>query len=71
MTLHVIIHIKSVLNKDQANNYYYNIFLEKCSYQKINLKYKNNDKMILNSIIVLRFGERKVAKEKFYDAKNL
>ena len=33
MTLHnVIIHIKSVLNKDK-NRYYYKIFLEKCSYQ--------------------------------------
>ena len=33
LTLHnVIIHIKSVLNKDK-NYYYYNIFLEKCSYQ--------------------------------------
>ena len=32
LTLHsVIILIKSVLNKDQ-NYYYYNIFLEKCSY---------------------------------------
>ena len=27
----VIILVKSVLNKDQ-NRYYYNIFLEKCSY---------------------------------------
>ena len=27
----VITHIKSVWNKDQ-NHYYYNIFLEKCSY---------------------------------------
>ena len=33
LTLHnVIILIKSVFNKDQ-NHYYYNIFLEKCSYQ--------------------------------------
>ena len=33
LTLHnVIMHIKSVLNKDQ-NHYYYNIFSEKCSYQ--------------------------------------
>ena len=33
LTLHdVIILIKSVLNKDK-NYYYYNIFLEKCSYQ--------------------------------------
>ena len=32
LTLHsVIILIKSVLNKDQ-NYYYYNVFLEKCSY---------------------------------------
>ena len=32
LTLHnVIIHIKSVLHKDQ-NHYYYNIFLEKCCY---------------------------------------
>ena len=30
--LHVIILIKSVLNKDK-NCHYYNIFLEKCSYQ--------------------------------------
>ena len=28
----VIIHIKSVLNKDK-NHYFYKIFLEKCSYQ--------------------------------------
>ena len=33
LTLHnVIMLIKSVLNKDQ-NPYYYNVFLEKCSYQ--------------------------------------
>ena len=33
LTLHnVIIHIKSVLNKDK-NHYYYNVLLEKCSYQ--------------------------------------
>ena len=33
LTLHnVIIHIKSVLNKDK-NHYYYKIFLVKCSYQ--------------------------------------
>ena len=33
LTLHnVIIHIKSVLNKDK-NHYCYKIFLEKCSYQ--------------------------------------
>ena len=32
LTLHIIIHIKSVLNKDK-NHYYYKTFLEKCSYQ--------------------------------------
>ena len=33
LTLHnAVIHIKSVLNRDK-NHYYYNIFLEKCSYQ--------------------------------------
>ena len=35
----VIIHIMSVWNKDQ-NHYYYNIFLEKCSYQL--LKHSDN-----------------------------
>ena len=40
LTLHsVIILIKSVFNKDK-NNYYYNVSLEKCSYQLP----KNNDK---------------------------
>ena len=33
LTFHnVVTHIKSVLNKDQ-NHYYYNTFLEQCSYQ--------------------------------------
>ena len=32
LTLHVIILIRSVLNKDK-NHYYYDIFLEKCFYQ--------------------------------------
>ena len=33
MTLYnVIMHIKSILNKDKSH-YYYKIFLEKCSYQ--------------------------------------
>ena len=30
----IIIHIKSVLNKDQ-NHCYYNMFLEKCFYQLV------------------------------------
>ena len=35
LTLHNdIIHIKSVFNKD-PNLYYYNTFLEKCSYQLV------------------------------------
>ena len=41
LTFHnVIILIKSVCNNDK-NHYYYNIFLEKCSYQLP----KNNDKL--------------------------
>ena len=41
LTLHnVIIHIKSIFNDDK-NNCYYNIFLEKCSYQLP----KNNNKL--------------------------
>ena len=43
LTFYVIIHIRSVCNKDQ-NHYYYNIFLEICSYQlkklKITISYK-------------------------------
>ena len=38
-----LVHIKSVWNKDQ-NHYYYNIFLEKCSYQLPN-------KTILNKFL--------------------
>ena len=35
LTLHnVMMHIKSVINKDQ-NHYYYNRILEKCSYQLV------------------------------------
>ena len=41
LTLHnVIIHIKSIFNDDK-NNCYYNVFLEKCSYQLP----KNNNKL--------------------------
>ena len=61
MTLHnVIILIKLVLNEDK-NHYCYNIFLEKCSYQLA--------KIFSDSIIMLRFGETKIAKEMFYAAK--
>ena len=39
MTFHnVIILIKPAFNKDK-NNYYYNMFLEKCSYKKSNTQY--------------------------------
>ena len=56
MTLHdVIILIKSVLKKDK-NHYYYNML-------------KNNHKSFVHSIIMWRFGETKVTKEKFYIAK--
>ena len=56
--------MKLVFNKDQ-NQDNYNILLEKCSYQLA----KNNDKMFFDSIIMMRFGETKVPKEKFYSAK--
>ena len=58
----VIILIKSVLNKDQ-NHYYYNIFLEKCSYQLIFFFF------FFDSILLLRFGKGKAAKRKFHSAK--
>ena len=65
MTLHVvIIHINSVLNKDK-NHYYYNKFLEKCSYQLT----KNNHKIFFYRIIMVKFGKTKIAKENFYAAK--
>ena len=43
------------------------IILEKCLYQSA----KNNGKIFFDSIIMLRFGETKVAKEKFNGAKIL
>ena len=62
MTLHnVIILIKSVLNRNK-NNYYYKIFLEKCSFllaKKINTNF-------FHSMIMLRFGEKEIKREKFY-----
>ena len=38
LTFYVIILIKSVVNENK-NNYYYNIFLEKCSYKEPNTQY--------------------------------
>ena len=65
LTLHnVIIHIKSVLNKDK-NYYYYNIFLEKCSNQLA----KKSSQIFFHSITMVRFGEKEIVKEMFYDAK--
>ena len=65
MTLHnVIVLIKLVLNKDK-NHYYCKLFLEKFSYQLA----KNNHKSFSNSIIMLKFGETKIVKEKFYASK--
>ena len=61
-----IIQVKPNLNEDQ-NHYYYKIILEKCLYQPV----KNNGKKFFDSIIMLRFGETKVAKEKFHGAKIL
>ena len=55
-TLHnVVILIKSIFNKDQ-NHYYYTIFLEKCLYQL--------GENLFDSIIMLRFGEKKEGKRK-------
>ena len=66
LTFHnIIMIIQSVLNKDK-NGYYYNIFLGKCLYQ---LAKKNNNKNFIYSIILLRFGETNVTREKFYAAK--
>ena len=66
LTLHnVIILIKSVLKKNQNHYYYYIIFLEKCSYQLAKI-YKQN---FLDSILMLRFSETKVAKKELYGAK--
>ena len=62
----VIIHIKSVLNKD-TNHYYTKLFLEKCLYQLA----KTIITIFFHSIIMLRFGETKIAKEKFYAPKNI
>ena len=57
LTLHnVIILIKLVPNKDK-NHYYYKIFLEKFSYQLA--------KKLFHSIIMVRLGEKEIAKEKF------
>ena len=61
----VIIPIKSVLNKDQ-NQYYYNKFLEKCTYQLA----KKQSQISFDIIVMLRFGEIKVTKEKFHGAKS-
>ena len=59
--------IKSVLNKNKKILYikYYKIFLEKCSYQLV----KKQSQIFCHSTIMLRFGETKNAKEKFYATK--
>ena len=57
--------IKSVLNKDKNHHHYYKIFLEKCSYQLA----KKQPQIFFHSIMMFRFGEKKVTKEKFYVAK--
>ena len=56
--------IKSFLNKDK-NDYYFKIFLEKCSYQLA----KNNHKCLVHSIIKVRFAEKEVVQEQIYTAK--
>ena len=65
MTLHnVTVHIKSVINKDK-NHYYYKIFLEKCSYELA----KKQPQIFINSIIMVKLGDREIAKEKFHASK--
>ena len=60
LTLHnVIILIKSVLNKDQ--NLYDMIFSKKCLYRLA----RKSSQFFFDSLI-LRFGETKITKEKFY-----
>ena len=55
LALHnVIIHIKSVFNKDQ-HHYFYNTFLEKCSYQLAKIIATN----FFHSIIMLIFVRQK------------
>ena len=56
----VIILIKSVVDKNE-NHYYDKIFFEKCSYQLA----KKLSQNFVHSIIMLKFGERKVTKERF------
>lgn len=55
----VLILIKSVFVKNE-NHHYFNVFLERCSCQLVKF----------DSIIKLRFGETKVVKKEFHDAKN-
>ena len=65
LTLHnVTIHIKSVINKDK-NHYYYKFFLEKCSYELA----KKQPQIFINSIIMVKLGDREIAKEKFHASK--
>ena len=64
LTFHnVTTHIKVVLNKDE-NHFYYKIFLEKFSYQ-LAKKYAQS---FVHSIIMLKFWDREIAKEKLYAA---
>ena len=65
LTFYVLILIKSILNKDQ-NHYYYNTFSEKCSYQIAKMQLQQN---FFDSVIMLRFGKTKEAKEEFYGVK--
>ena len=60
LNLHnVIIHIKSILNKDK-NHYDYKTFLKKSFYQLA----KKWSQIFVHSIIMMRFEDREIAKEK-------
>ena len=56
--------MKSVFNKDQ-NHYYYNIFLKNVRISKL-----KNKTIFFDSIIMLRFGETRVANKNFMVQKN-
>ena len=65
LTLHnAIIRIEAAFYQDQ-NHYYYNILLEKCSYQ-LAISYCTKT---FEGIVMLRFGKTKIVKQKVYSAK--
>ena len=60
--------VRSVFHEGNniSTQIYRQVFLDECLYKLL----KNNDNNISDSIIILRFGKTKTAKEEFYGAKN-